>query len=291
MRVFFVRLFILVGLLSVLSACFGPKTPQEVAQTFWDAVIHNDTRDAVANSTLTGAKYYDGFSKDWTGYHVTWGRIVIDDNEASIETLFTSPPNSGQTDRKFMTYLVKQNDTWKVDYDHTKTAVQGGAIGELFGKLNQLGNEIGRQMDSSADKFKQEMDRLSKKLDAMADSFNKDAMQSIDKYAGEIRKKIDELKDSINRALENDKLSDKDRHVLQVASRNLEQDSERLQDPSADALTRSARNIGETQQQLDTVNTDDAARYKQEWQELLREIQTRMQKMLNELASSTHQAD
>jgi len=283
--------FILVLSLS-LAACFGPKTPQEVTQAFWQAVLNNEVKYAVEYSTLNDAKDYDAFSKNWTGYHASWGRVVIDENRADVVSEFAAPANSGREDRKFVTYLVKQDGVWKVDYDYTKMSVNGGVLGNLFGQLGQLGDELGKQLNSSADRFKQEMDRMSKELEQMAKSFNDQATKSMNEYAEQLQQKLQELEDSINRALKDDnKLSDHDRQVLQVAGDDLERDRQRLRDPSVDSILSSNRNIGTTQQKLDELDSSDLAKYKQEWRDLTREIQDAMQKMLDELSSRLNHQD
>jgi gas vesicle protein len=278
------RFIVLLSSVLLLTSCFAPKTPQEVAQAFWQAVLHNDVRDAVTYSTLTDPKYYDGFAEDWSGYHARWGRVVIDGNRASIVSVFSSPANSGRDDRKFVTYLVKQGDTWKVDYDHTKQAVHGGVLGSLIDQIGQLGDDLGKQFNSSADDFKHEMDRMSKQLEQMANTFGEEASKSIDKYAEQLRQSIQDLEDSINRALKNDKgLSEHDRQVLLVAASNLNQDHKNLDEPSTEAVSRCSKNIGQTQQQLESVNSDSIEHYKSEWRDLTRKIERDMRKMLDRL--------
>jgi membrane-associated HD superfamily phosphohydrolase len=281
------RFIVLLSSVLLLSSCFTPKTPQEVAQAFWQAVLHNDVKDAVSYSTLTDPKYYDGFAKDWSGYHARWGRVVIDGNSASIVSEFSSPANSGQDDRKFITYLVKRGEAWKVDYDHTKQAVHGGVLGSLIDQIGQLGDDLSKQMNSSADDFKHEMDRMSKQLEQMANTFGEEASKNIDKYAQQLRQSIQELEDSINRALKNDKdLSEHDRQVLQVAASNLNQDHKKLDEPSTEAVSQCSQNIGKTQQQLETVNSDSVEHYKSEWRDLTRKIERDMRKLLDNLAAS-----
>lgn len=71
------RLFALLCAVLMLSAC-SEKTPQETAELFWEAVISNDAADALKYSTLTDPREYDGFTRNWTGYQASWGKIVIE---------------------------------------------------------------------------------------------------------------------------------------------------------------------------------------------------------------------
>lgn len=283
------RWFVILVLPLLLSACFGPKTPQEVTQAFWKAVLNNDAKDVVQFSTLANTKNYDAFSKKWTDFHAEWGRVVIEQKQASVVSNLIAPANSDQEDRKFITYLVKQNGKWMVDYNRTKLSVNGGVLGDLFGQLNQLGNQLGKQLDSSADKFRQEMDRMSKELEQMAKSFNDQASKSLNDYAEQLQNKLKQLEDSINRALnENKKLPEHDRQTLEVAEKNLQQDRQRLQKPDVNTILESNRNIGVTQQSLNSLEDSSLDQYKREWQDLTREIQDAMKTMLDQLSNRQH---
>jgi hypothetical protein len=287
MKKFVLHLIVLACLGLPLSACFGPKTPQDVSQTFWEAVLNNNAKNAVEYSTLTDPKYHDSFLKDWDGFQPSFGKITIEEKVASVASEFTSPANSGQDNRRFTTYLVLRNEEWKVDYDRTKKSIHGGALGDLFNKLNQLGDDISMQFESSADSFKLEMDRMGKELGKMSNSLGQQASKSIEKYAEELRKSIKELEESINRALkeENNNLSDEDKRVLQGIAADLAQDSENLSEPSVKTVTEGSRNIGETQQQLDTIDNDSLDDYKKEWHELSKQFEEAMRKMTDELSS------
>ena len=132
MKKFFIRFVFLFSLPVMLSGCFGPSTPAEVGQAFWEAVLADDKSNVVEYSTLTNEKYYDHFSKDWVDYQLSLGKLVIDKQQASIETKLDSPTNSGKENRRFTTYLVLQDNIWKVDYERTGHSIRGGVLGGLF---------------------------------------------------------------------------------------------------------------------------------------------------------------
>jgi division protein CdvB (Snf7/Vps24/ESCRT-III family) len=286
MNKFVLRLSVLICLVLLLSACFGPKTPQDVTQAFWKAVLNNNAKNAVEYSTLTDPKYYDSFSKDWIGFQPSFGKVTIEERVASVVSEFAGPANSGQENRSFTTYLVLHNEEWKVDYDRTKNSIIGGALGDLFSKLNRLGDDISRQFESSADSFKLEMDRMGKELEQMSDSLGQQASKSLEKYAELLRNSIKELEESINRALkeENNNLSDEDKLVLQEIAADLDQNSENLSEPSIEAVTVGSKNIGETQQQLETMDNDSLDEYKKEWHELSKQFKEAMREMMDELS-------
>ena len=285
------HLFIFSVLVFLLTACFGPRTPQEVTQAFWDAVLDHKVSDIVAYSTLTEPKYYDGFSQEWSGYQPSFRKVTIEDKIASVDTEFSAPANSGKANRSFTTYLVLREKEWKVDYDRTRRSIRGGALGELFGKLNQAGEDLSRQLESSTESFKMEMERLGKELEQMSESFGQQASKSLDKYAEQLRENLKELEESINRALKdkNKDLSDEDKRVLREIANDLDQDTERLSEPSVEAVTRGGKNVGEKQQQLDAIDNDALDTYKKEWRDISRQFEAAMRQMMEELSSQEGQ--
>lgn len=82
MQANFRYLLLSVCTLLLVSACFSPKTPQEVTQAFWQAVIEDDKAGVVKYSTLANEKSYARFSHDWNGYQPRWGKLVIDQTRA-----------------------------------------------------------------------------------------------------------------------------------------------------------------------------------------------------------------
>lgn len=272
----------------LLAGCFGPKTPQEVAHAFWDSVIHNDIPDVVNFSTLNDAQQYDSFSKDWSGYQPSWGKVVIDGDQASIVSEFTRPDEPGSGNRKFVTYLVRHDKQWKVDYERTKMAVHGGALGALFGKLSQLGDDLSQQLASSTDSFNREMERMASELEQLSESYGQQAMVTMEVYAEQLRQYIEALEESINRALEeeDDNLSDKDRHALRAIAADLEQDSQNLAAPTTEAITEGSKNIGKAQQQLVSIDGAALNKYRQEWLDMAAKFEADMRNMLDELSKT-----
>lgn len=285
---FILRLMLLVGMTATLTACFGPKTPQEVTQAFWEAVVSGDTKDVVEYSTLADAKLYDGFAKEWAGFQPSWGKVIIEGNEASVVSEFSSPANSGMEDRKFVTYLVQRSEAWKVDYDRTGVEVRGGALTNLFGKLSQLGDDLSKQLQMSANDFNAEMERMSQELETMSEEFGQQASDSIERYAEELRESLKELEASIGRALkeDNNTLSEQDRRLLEEASSEVDESRDRLAEPTLESIAISSKSIGSAQRKLGEVEGSGLDEYRQQWQELSQKLEKELQKIIDELSSS-----
>ena len=279
------RSIVLLGLILLLSFCFEPRTPREVTLAFWMAVLNDDVEDAVKYSTLSDEKLYDSFSRDWDGYQPTWGRIIIDGNAASIVSDFVKSFDSSQGKRKFITYLVKRNDEWKVDYERTRISVHGGVLANLFDEVNQLGDDLAKQLNSSAEVFKFEMDRMSRDLEQIGRFLDYETSKSINKFTKELQRSIQELEKSINRELKyNYKLDTRDKGILRVVLQELEQNRESLEKASVEVISRSGQSIGKTRQLLESIHSDAIAKRKNEWRGIYRKIASDMEKMLEELS-------
>lgn len=279
----------LICLMLFLSGCFAKSTPQDVAQSFWESVIHNDAQDVVKYSTLIDPQVYDGFSQDWSGFQASWGKVIIDGDEASIVSKLSRLDSSGTNNRKFVTYLVHQGDEWKVDYVRTGEELRGDAIAKLFGQLDQLGNKISDQFESSSKAFSAEMGRMSEKLEEFSASIGQQTSESIQRYGDDLRRSIDELVESIQRALKERKnnLSDKDRQKLREVAVDLGNESEKLSQPSIQSIADGSISVGKAQQKLQSMDDEGVGEFKQQWLEWQEVFQADMQKMLNDLSTST----
>jgi ElaB/YqjD/DUF883 family membrane-anchored ribosome-binding protein len=279
---------VLAGLLTTLTACMGPDSPQEVTQEFWQAVVEKQTDDAVEYSTLTDPRYYDSFSKSWQGYQFSMGKVVIDKNQASIATKLTAPPNSGLQNRSFTTYMIKQQGEWKVDYERTKHSIHGGSIGGLFNALSKLGKDINSSLETTVGKLSNEVQAMLNELEELSRSFGEKASKSLEQHAEKMRKYIKELEDSINRALEEEQehLSDQDKNTLQVMAKELNEDRQQLSDHSMESVVRSSQHIVEAHVKLEANSNEALKKYKEEWKVLSQQFEEELRQMMNELSSN-----
>ncbi len=274
----------------LLSACMGPKSPQEVTQAFWEAVIANNGEDAAKYSTLNKAEEYDAFAQKWDGFHPSLGKVVIEGEQANVSVKLSSPASSKQNDRKVTTYLVRQDDAWKVDYQRTGELLRGGVLGKLFGDLNKLGNDLSKQLKSSAKEIGTELERMGKELEAMSDSVSEEASAELDKYAEELRQEIDALAESIRRALEDQKreLSSEDRQVLTEVAADLQQQRKGLDQPTVQSISDSSKGVGAAQQRLEAMDSNAVRDYQDQWSEWGKQLEKGMREFLDELSAANN---
>lgn len=280
------RSILLLGLLLSLSACFGPETPQEVADAFWKAVINQDSGNVIKYSTLHDTKAYDSFSRDWAGYQAEWGRVVIDGEQASIESEFINSEKNDNDARKFVTYLVMQEGAWKVDYRRTADDIAGGALGNLLGALGKLGERLSQELSRSAQDLNRELDRLQSQLREKSESFRQKAQENIRQHAEELRRRVDELAGSIERALkeQDDKLNERDRRNMDSILVDLNKSREELDQPDMKVIADSNRRIGNAQNQLDALDENIFGNYKQRWHETTEDFESELNKLINSMS-------
>lgn len=271
----------------LLAACSGPQSPQEVTQAFWKSIINNDAENAVEYSTLTDVKQYDHFSKDWHEFQPSWGKVVIEGDKASVESRFSKPGDAQANNREFITYLVRRNGKWIVDYARTNEDVQGDVFSNLFGKIGQVSKDISAQLGIAANDLNGEMERLGNELEELSDELGQQGSEIVDQFAADLRNRIKELQESIERALkEQDKnLSERDRRVLHEVSAELNKNNESLSQPSIQSIAHGSINIAKAQQRLDSIDDQVAGKYKKQWHQWSEKIEADMKNMLQELSA------
>ena len=274
--------------LLLLGGCFGPKTPQEVNEAFWKAVVADDARKVVKYSTLTMEDAFDAFSKEWKGYEPAWGRVVIDDDEASIVADFYNPDSTGDNRRRLVTYLVRRDGVWLVDYARTAQSVRGSLMGQFLSDLESFQDELAMQFDESSQAFRAEMDRLNAEAEALADSLGREAEETLEDYAKAMRRTIKDLQESIDRALSDKdrELSDHDRRVLREVSHDLEASREALDEPSVGTIVASGQTVAVSRARLETTDEGVLADYQAQWREWADTFRQQMEAMLQDISAT-----
>jgi predicted nucleic acid-binding Zn-ribbon protein len=122
-----------------------------------------------------------------------------------VVSQFTPPTGAYLKERKLITYLVMQNEEWKVDYQKTRDEMKTEKAVSLFEKFNQIGKELKKQLENSADELNSEMEQLGGKLQELSDQVGSDAVEGVEKFADELEESIKEIEESIDRALKDDR--------------------------------------------------------------------------------------
>lgn len=261
------------GLL-VLAGCSKPETPQEVAAAFWQAMAENDVGDVVELSTLTNEAAFDAYRRDWTNAVPSFGRVVIEEREATIVTRLPTEEGTEGERLELVTYLVSTAEGWLVDYQRTGDAILNPSpFSGLMGQLNSLGEKLSSSFARSSEDLEARMNELSQDLEAYSDELRIRAESAMEDFAEALQEAMKDLEESLNDSLEdNDQAPQEDRVILEQASRDLDQKAEALDEPTAEHLAEATRSVAEAGENLSRLSSETWAQYRDQWETRLDEI-------------------
>lgn len=271
----------------LLTGCSGPNTPQEVSEVFWQSVIEGDAGDANDYSTLIDDAAFDSFERDWQNVTVQWGRVVIDGNEATVETILEGLEDHGEP-LDTVTYLVKKDDDWLVDYYRTGDALdQPPLFGQVLGRLEQLGQDLQARWSRQSDEMAVEIERMTRELEQQAQQANERFSILVEEYGKQLEQHLDELSRSIEEALKNNpSAAPNDRRTLNQAVIRLDEQKQQLDEPDLQAVAESTQVAAQTQLDLNRLG-DEFAGYKAEWQQQVAEMEAELKAFVEQLQQPT----
>ena len=272
----------------VLSACNKPHTPLEVSQVFWQAVIEGNVADVVNYSTLGSESGYEAFSRDWTGMLPSWGKIIIEDHEARVHT-HVSKPDAAQSEMLyFVTYLVRQDDQWKVDYDKTeKVVLASSAVSDFVNQITAIGNEISQQFDEASKMVTAELESLNNQLIQLTENLGDQAASAVEKYSEIMRQHLDALASSIENAIkeQDSSINPADRKMMEETVTELGKSSKKLAQPDMNSITETGEVIIITRKNLETIDAGTFQKYQDQWQQWINEVNVDLVNLFNEMSA------
>ena len=282
--------FISLSLLLVLtiSACNKPQTPLEVSQAFWQAVIEGNISDVVNYSTLGSEAGYSAFSRDWSGMLPSWGKIIIEDHEARVHTHISKPDAAQSEMLYFVTYLVRQDDQWKVDYDKTEQVVlASSAVSDFVNRITSIGNEISQQFEEASQTVTAELESLNDQLILLTEKLGEQATSAVEKYSEIMRLHLDALANSIEKAIEEqeEQIIPADKKIMEETVTELGKSSKKLAQPDMNSITETGEVIVITRKNLNTIDAGTFKEYQTQWQEWIDEVNVDLVNLLNEISA------
>ncbi|WP_345969242.1 hypothetical protein WCX72_07685 [Sulfurimonas sp. HSL1-6] len=266
MQIFFLRLSLFIATLVALTACFEPETPQEAAAAFWSAVERSDAGDAVRYSTLEDEAAFDAFGRSWQGADATVEKVVIEGREAQIVSKITAPEGS-DLPATVTTYLVQRDETWLVDYARTAEGMRGNALTALFAELTKITQDLAGRLNSTSGDLQRQLETMRGQMDAYAETLNRQMSESIGRYGGVLRERIDELAASAREALDanGEQLTPQEQQTLDDVAGEMERQSDTLSEPDADNVTEGTEKALAAQQKLLMLDEETLERYQRQW--------------------------
>lgn len=282
------RMVFLSLVVAVVAGCSKPETPQEVAAEFWQAMAESDA-DAVAElSTLADPSAFDSYAREWFDTVPDFGRVIIEDREATIVTRLPSENGASGERREVTTYLVELNGDWLVDYDRTGEAIMNPSpFDSLVGEINRLGERLSATFSRSSDDLAVQLEAMAREFEAHSDETRRRAEQAIDDYGRALQKFMGELERSIEEALEdNQQLPEEDRSNLQQTAADLSRSRDRLDEPGFDAFADSSRVLARAKERFSRLSESAFQSYQKEWDAKLDEISERTKAFFEDLERS-----
>ena len=281
----FFRGLVAIATLTLLAGCSNPETPQEVAAAFWQAMAENDAGDVMEYSTLAEATAFDGYKRSWTDAVSSFGRVVIEDREATIVTRLPAEAGTEGERLELVTYLVRFQDQWLVDYDRTGEAILNPSpFSSIMGELSRLGDELSARFSSSSDDFEQQMEQLARDLEAYSEEIGREAEGAMEAFGKKLQEAMRELERSVEDALkDSEPTPEEDRVILEQAARDLDRQADELNEPTMESIASASRTVAETGERFTRLSEETLNRYREEWQQRLAEMRADADEFIEQL--------
>ncbi len=151
-------------LLILLAGCVAPASPEQITLDFWRSALSGETDSA--RFRLTEASH-DIFQQNPPPRipepSVTTGKIVIDQDQAEVETLISSSKKNDKT-RQFTTYLIRVQGEWRVDYSLTRKNMFNPLLGDLFKSLENLGHSLEQKFQQTMPEIERQFNEFGQQL-------------------------------------------------------------------------------------------------------------------------------
>ena len=160
---------IIVGLFCglLLYGCQTAK-PEDVTTKFWQALAQGQLAVAQQQATqdtqhLVKLNDIDKLST------ITTGQVAINEQNAMVETTI----NRNSKPITFNTVLLKEEDTWKVDFQQTHTNIAMLPFDGVVKSLQGLGDSFAKELEQAVPLIEKEMESFGNELKKQLDEFGR----------------------------------------------------------------------------------------------------------------------
>ena len=256
-----------------------------MAAAVWQAMAENDAGDVMEYSTLAESAAFDGYKRSWTDAVPSFGRVVIEDREATIVTRLPAEAGTEGERLELVTYLVRFQDQWLVDYDRTGEAILNPSpFSSIMGELSRLGDELSARFSSSSDDFEQQMEQLARDLEAYSEEIGREAEGAMEAFGKKLQEAMRELERSVEDALkDSEPTPEEDRVILEQAARDLDRQADELNEPTMESIASASRTVAETGERFTRLSEETLNRHREEWQQSLAEMRADADEFIEQL--------
>ncbi|MGR9089111.1 MAG: hypothetical protein ACU85U_00865 [Gammaproteobacteria bacterium] len=176
-----------------VAACSQPSTPVGVASGFWTAVEAGDARMVKRRITAAEAASLESLDDVLPISGVELGRIIIDGHEATIDTTVTVTGDK-PLDFPLKTYLVLEDEDWKVDYARTTEAVaNAGKLAAVIEKVHEFGSTLQLGIERSVQELEHTLPQIEQELSRIENQ--------IKQNVPELRKRLEQFSQDLEEAM------------------------------------------------------------------------------------------
>ncbi len=211
-------LFLIIFTSVGIQACAQQATPEEVAQSFWDAVINNDSdtmQKLVAKDSLENPSLLDNKDKMLSAVEI--GQAQIKDGKASIETILINRQDGKETRLPMTTSLLLEDKQWKVNGQESINALVATSMNLMMSDMTKDLSAMGQQLNETISTglqeflsaFNKEVPTLKKELGKLSDEKKAQEIgqkmgalfsQGLNNVLQEFNKSLDELSQELDSA-------------------------------------------------------------------------------------------
>ncbi len=186
--------YVAIVTITFMSGCYTDKPPQEVARYFWEAIKIQDMENARKYATTSTRTLIDTSNGQFKDAVVTFGRIIIDGDSTTIETMVRVQKKGTETPVPLQTILKQEHGEWRVDYAQTKETIkEDDAFSDIAEKLEALGGKLSERMDEALGEIKQKMPEYEEKMKKAGEAASKKLDEALQRYVTEIKKGMEKL--------------------------------------------------------------------------------------------------
>lgn len=160
-----------------LSACESKKTPTETTQAFWSAMAKNNVKVAKNYCSSQTQTPLSSSNIPFKESIFTYGRITIDGDQATVDAQIIPPVNNRSS---FTTFLIKENDIWKIDCQRSVSNLAGNQLlDDFFKRLSKFGNNLNKQLEQQLPLIEKEIEKFGQELEKQIDHFEDELKKSL----------------------------------------------------------------------------------------------------------------
>ncbi|MCK5359721.1 MAG: hypothetical protein KAJ95_03800, partial [Gammaproteobacteria bacterium] len=214
-------------------------------------------------------------------------KVIIEEHEARVHTHISKPDAAQGEMLYFVTFLVKQGDVWKIDFDKTeKVVLASSAVSDFVNRITSIGNEITQQFEQASKSVTAELESLNEQLLQLTESLGNQAGRAVEEYSEIMQGHLASLAKSIEKAVQEQEknIDPADRQLMQDTVKELNQSSKKLAQPDMNSIAETGEVIIITRKNLDKIDNGTFKDYQAQWQEWIDSVNVDLVNLFNELS-------